>query len=335
MMTNVVAIKLGSSNTSIFKQGEGIVLFEPTLVCYTGSGKEREIKAFGSHAKRMMGRTDEFTFVSSPIVEGRIVDTDLAVSMLKHFLSKVITRSLLKPKIKAVVCVPMGLSAKERKAYEKVCFYSGIQDVILVPSIMAGAIGYNLPVNSPNGICVVNIGGGTTDIAVISANSIITGININVGGLVLDKAIEEKITHEYKLIIGKGVAEDIKEEIGSLFPNDCSNNEVNGVDPETRLAKSIVVEAKIVYDAIEPFFEKICIAIKSVVNACPPNIVEDVVNNGIYFMGGTSLITGAEQYFRKKLNLPVIIEDETTAIDVAGAGKLLSDSKLLKSISEL
>lgn len=334
-MTNVIAIKLGSSNTSIFKQGEGIVLIEPTLVCYTGSGKEREIKAFGSHAKRMMGRTDEFTFVSSPIKEGKIVDTDLAVSMLKHFLSKVITRSLLKPKIKAVVCVPIGLSSKERKAYEKVCYYSGIQDVILVPSIMAGAIGYNLPVDTPNGMCLVNIGGGSTDIAAISASSIITGINVNIGGLVLDRAVEECLLHEHNLIVGHGVAEDVKEEIGSLFPNDSSSAEVNGIDRDTRLARSVVVEAATIHKAIEPYFEKLVHAIKSVINACPPNIVEDIVNSGIFLMGGTSLITGAEQYFRKNLNLPIVIQDETTAIDVAGAGKLLSDSKLLKIISEL
>ena len=334
-MTNVIAIKLGSSNTSIFKQGEGIVLFEPTLACYTGSGKEREIKAFGSHAKRMMGRTDEFTFVSSPIKEGRIIDTDLAVSMLKHFLSKVITKSLIKPKIKAVVCVPIGLTAKERKAYEKVCYYSGIQDVIIVPSIMCGGIGYNLPVDMPNGLCLVNIGGGSTDIAVVSAGSIITGINISVGGQLLDSLVEEAILNAHNILIGAGTAEEVKQEIGSLFPNDTSNTEVNGVDKETRLARSVVVDAKTIYDGIEPYFQKIAVAIKSVINECPPNIVEDVVNNGIYFMGGTSLITGAEQYFRKALNMPIIVQDETTAIDVAGAGKLLHDAKLLKKISEL
>lgn len=334
-MTNVIAIKLGSSNTSIFKQGEGIVLFEPTLACYTGSGKEREIKAFGSHAKRMMGRTDEFTFVSSPIKEGRIVDTDLAVSMLKHFLSKVITKSLFRPKIKAVVCVPLGLTNKERKAYEKVCYYSGIQDVIIVPSIVCGGIGYNLPVDMPSGLCLVNIGGGSTDIAAISAGSIITGVNIGVGGEVIDKAIEEAILSAHNIIIGSGAAEDVKEEIGSLFPNDTSSAEVGGIDKETRLARSVVVDAKTIYDGIEPYFQKIVIAIKSVINECPPNIVEDIVNNGVYLMGGTSLITGAEQYFRKALNIPVIIQDETTAIDVAGAGKLLHDAKLLKKISEL
>lgn len=334
-MTNVIAIKLGSSNSSIFKQGEGIVLFEPSLVAYTGSGKEREIKAFGSHAKRMLGRTDEFTFVSSPIKEGRIVDTDLAVSMLKFFLSKVITRSIVKPKIKAVVCVPIGLTAKERKAYEKVCYYSGIHDYTLVPSVVCGAIGYNLPVSDPNGLCLVNIGGGSTDIAVVSGNSIISGVNINIGGLMLDKAIEKQVHEEYKLEIGGGVAEELKEEIGSLFHNDCSNAEITGVDEETRLARSVVVESKTVYTAIQPYFEKIATAIKAVLNACPPNILEDVCNTGIFIMGGTSHITGVEQFFRRVLNLPITTQDETTAIDVVGAGKLLHDAKELKKLSEL
>ena len=134
-------------------------------------------------------------------------------------MSKVITKSLIKTKIKAVVCVPIGLTAKERKAYEKVCYYSGIQDVIIVPSIMCGGIGYNLPVDMPNGLCLVNIGGGSTDIAVVSAGSIITGINISVGGQLLDSLVEESILNAHNILIGAGTAEEVKQEIGALFPN--------------------------------------------------------------------------------------------------------------------
>lgn len=334
-MTNVIAIKLGSSNSSIFKLGEGIVLFEPSLVAYTGSGKEREIKAFGSRAKKMLGRTDEFTYVSSPIKEGRIIDTDLAVSMLKFFLGKVMPASLFRPKVKAIVCIPMGLTDKERKAYEKVCYHSGIHDYTLVPSIVCGAIGYNLPVSEPSGLCLVNIGGGSTDIAVVSADSIISGINVNIGGELLDRAIEKEILKEHNIVIGAGVAEDLKEDIGSLFSNDASNAEVTGVDQETKLTKSVVVESRTIYDAIIPYFEKLVKAIKAVLNACPPNILEDVYNKGIYFMGGTSFVVGLEQYFRRALNLPALVQDETTAIDVIGAGKLLHDAKQIKKLSEL
>ena len=334
-MTYSIAIKLGSCNTSIFKQGEGIVLFEPSLVAYSGSGKERDIKAVGSRAKRMQGRTDEQTFVMSPIFEGRITDVELACVMLKSFLNKVIKKGIVKPKIKAVVCIPLGLTLEERKNFEKVCYSVGIQDVVLVPAVICGAIGYNFPVSEPNGICLVNIGGGSTDIAVVSCNSIIEGVNIGVGGEVIDRAIERHIADKFGVQIGIGVAEALKEEIGSLYKNDMSNAEVSGVDIETKMARDVVVESQDIYEVIENYFSKIVEAIKSVMNECPPNIIQDVDAKGVYLMGGTSLMTGVEQYFRKELGQSVKIEDYTTAIDVLGAGKLLSDAKLLKELSEL
>ena len=334
-MTYSIAIKLGSCNTSIFKQGEGIVLFEPSLVSYTGSGKNREIKAVGNRAKRMQGRTDDQTFVMSPIFEGRITDSELACVMLKSFLNKVIKRGLVKPKIRAVVCIPMGLTLEERKTFEKVCYTVGIQDVVLVPSIICGAIGYNFPVSEPNGICLVNIGGGSTDVAVVSLNSIIEGANICIGGAVLDKAIEKHIAGKFGVQIGIGVAESLKEEIGSLYKNDMSNAEVSGVDIESKMARNVVVESQDLYDVIENYFSKIVEAVKAVLNGCPPNIVKDVDDRGVYLMGGTSLMTGVEHYMRKELCVPIKVEDYTTAIDVLGAGKLLSDAKLLKELSEL
>lgn len=334
-MTYSIAIKLGSCNTSIFKQGEGIVLFEPSLVAFAGSGKDREIKAVGNRAKRMQGRTDDQTFVMSPIFEGRITDTELACIMLKSFLNKIIKRGIIKPRIKAVVCIPIGLTLEDRKNFEKVCYSVGIQDVILVPAIICGAIGYNFPVSEPNGACLVNIGGGSTDIAVVSLNSIISGVNIGVGGEVLDKAIEKHMANKFGVQVGLGVAEALKEEIGSLYKNDMSNAEVSGVDVNTKMARNVVVESQDLYEIIENYFSKIVEAIKSVINECPPNIVNDIDNRGIYLMGGNSLMTGVEQYLRKELGLTVKVEDYTTAIDVLGAGKLLSDAKLLKELSEL
>ena len=304
-MTYSIAIKLGSCNTSIFKQGEGIVLFEPSLVAYTGSGKDREVKAVGNRAKRMQGRTDNQTFVMSPIFEGRITDVDLACVMLKSFLNKIIKRGIVKPKVKAVVCIPIGLTLSERKAFEKVCYSVGIQDVVLVPAIICGAIGYNFPVSEPNGICLVNIGGGSTDIAVVSLNSIIQGVNIGVGGEVIDKAIEVHVANKFGVQIGHGVAEALKEEIGSLYKNDMSNAEVSGIDIETKMARDVIIESQDLYEVIEGYYSKIVEAIKTVLNSCPPNIVQDVGDYGIYLMGGNSLMTGVEQYFRKELGLSV------------------------------
>jgi len=308
-------------------------LFEPTLAAVQGDSKARAVLAVGSVAERMQGRTEGSINIYSPIKEGRVIDPELASVMLKAFLSKVVPNSILKPKIKAIVCLPLGLSLKERKAYDWVCHHAGIQDVVFVPSIMAGAVGYNLPVSDASGMCLVNIGGGSTDIATISLNSIIEGVNVGIGGNLLDNAIEQAILNHYQLKIGAGTAKKLKEEIGSLYPNDASNSEVGGVDSETGAIKTLVVESRVIYDAIVSYYEKIADGISAVISSNPANIIEDIQNQGVHLMGGASLITGAEQFFRKKLNLPIHIQDQTTAIDVIGAGKLLSEPKLLKVLS--
>ncbi len=334
-MNYSIAIKLGSSYTSIFKQGEGIVLFEPSLVAFSGSGKEQEIKAVGTRAKKMMGRTDDRTFVASPIKEGKIADAKLAQVMLQSFLAKVLGRGLVKPRVKAVVCVTLGFSVQDRKLLEEVCYNAGIQDVIIVPSIMCGALGYGLPIDEPKGACLVNIGGGSTDIAVVSMNSVIAGVNLNVGGIAIDHAIESCLAEEYNVKLGSGVAEKVKEEIGSLYKNDSSSIVVSAIDTQTKMPIDIEVSSLAINKPIEKYFNSIEEAIKTVLNSCPPNIVEDVCSRGIYLMGGTALLTGAEQYFRKALGVNIKMQDYTTAVDVLGAGKLLNNPEQLKAFEEI
>ena len=334
-MSLSVALKLGSCNTSIYKLGEGLVLFEPSMVaCLSGLG-EKTVVAVGKNAKRMQGRTEDSVAVCSPIFEGRIKDRDIAITMLKSFISAVVPNSLIKPKIKAVVCLPMGMTLKERKEVEFICNHAGIQDVVFVPAVIAGAVGYNLPIEDAVGTCVVNIGGGSTDIATISAGSIISGINIGIGGNLMDEAISKEIESTHGIKIGEGVATEVKEEIGSLYQNDISSVEVVGIDTETADGRFVVVESSTIYKAIEPLYEKITEAIKAVILSSPANIVEDIKNRGIYVMGGASLTTGLEQYLRKMLNIPVQILDQTTAVDVIGAGMMLQDAKLLKLCSKL
>lgn len=334
-MSQQISIKLGSSNTSIYKSGEGLVLFEPTLVAFQGEQKSRTVIAVGSAAERMLGRTGSDITICSPIKEGRVLDPELAMVMLKHFLAKVKPNSIFKSRIRAIVCTPLGMTLKEKKVLDWVCSHAGIQDIDLVPSIMAGAVGYNMPIGDPVGRCLVNIGGGSTDIATISLNSIIAGVNLGLGGIMMDRAIEQAILNYYQLNIGDGVAKKLKEEIGSLYPNDQSNTEVCGVDSETGETKNVIVESRVVYEAIGDFYNKICEGIMAVISGSPENIIEDIQNQGIYLMGGASLITGAEQFFRKKLNLPVYIQDNTTAVDVVGAGKLLNEPKLLRVLATL
>ena len=334
-MSQLIAVKLGSSNTAIYKADEGLVLFEPSLVAVQAGSGVRTVVAVGQKASRMQGRTEDSTVVCSPIFEGKIRDVELATVMLKSFISRVVPSFIVKPKIKALLCVPMGISLKDRKEFELVCHNAGIQDVDIIPSVVAGAIGYNLSIGEPVGKCLVNIGGGSTDVASVSLNSIIEGVNIGIGGNNLDRAIEQAIIDVYKLRIGDGVAQKLKEEIGSLYPNDSSDAEVSGVDVESGVAKTIVVDSRVIYEAIIVYFDKIVDAIKTVIISSPANIIEDIQNEGVYIMGGTSLMTGAEQYFRKRLSLPIHIQDNTTAIDVIGAGKVLKDNKLYKTVTRL
>lgn len=332
MATIQIAIKMGSSYTSIYKEDEGIVLYEPSYVAYAGVGKNREIKAIGEAAKRILGRTDESTTVISPVSSGVVDSAELTTVMLKYFISKVIPKSLFKPNIRAVVCTPLGLVESEFRAFEKVCFDAGISEVILIPSVLCGAIGYNINVSSPTGALVVNIGGGSTDIAVICNDTIISGTNISVGGIQMDLAIENLIAEKFGIIIGSGVAERVKKEIGSLYKKDKSNTEICGVDYETKFSKIDVVNSYDIYEVLDFYYNKIAVAVQGVINSCPPEIVSDISNEGMFLFGGGSLLTGTEQYFKSKLNIKVTLEEETNAIDVIGAGKLLSVPKKMRDI---
>lgn len=333
-MTHLIALKLGSSHTSIFKQGDGIVLYEPSLVAFSGTGRNRDIKAVGIKAKSISGRSSDDITTMSPIFQGIITDSELATVMLKTFISKIFPKKFIRHKIKAIVCVPLGITLPEQKAFERVCYNAGIQEVNLIPSVLCAGIGYSLPISRPGGTLLVNIGGGSTDIAVISLSSIVTGANIGIGGEQMDTAIQNVVLERYNLIISKGMAENIKKEVGSLYFNDQSSTEVIGVDATTKQSKNQIVVSNDVLSAVISYYENIAEAIRGIINSCSPDIVADINNNGLYLLGGAASITGSEQFFRKKLGIKVTLEDHTNAIDVIGAGKLLSDPKLLRSLEE-
>ncbi len=331
-MQELLAIKLGSTHTAIFKQGDGIVLYEPSLVAFSGVGKNKNIKAIGTKAKKISGRSADDTVTVSPVFEGLIQDVDLASTMLKHFLSKVFPHRIVKPRIKAICLIPLGTNLEDRKTFLKVCYNAGLQEVTLIPSTICAGIGYSLPIASPAGTLVVNIGGGSTDIAIISLSQIVAGVNIGIGGEHLDVAIQRYILDKFNLIISKSSAEMIKREVGSLYQNDGSSTEVVGVDNDTKLQRTDVIYSKDIYEAIEQYYSRIAEAIQGLINTCAPDIVTDINNDGAYLLGGGAAITGAEQYFRKKLGIKVTLQENTSAMDVIGAGKLLSDLKLLKEI---
>jgi len=332
MATISLAIKMGSCSTLIYKQGEGIVLSEPSMVAVQNDGKSRIIRAIGTKAKRILGKTDKNTQVISPIFRGVIIDTQLAEAMLKAFLTKVVPKSFIKPKIRAIVCVPIGISSLEIKNFEKVCTACGITESIFVPSALCGAVGMSLPVLSSDASFVVNMGGGTTDIAVISSGNIISGISVGFGGMDLDTAIENMIATEFKLLIGADSPEKIKLEIASLYKNDSSNEEIFGVDTISSQSRTDVISASDIYPVAEEHYHKIAIAIRDLLNTCSPEVVADIAARGVNVCGGASGISGLDQFLAAKLGLNVSVDESSNFIEIVGAGKLLSDNRTLKEI---
>lgn len=330
-MTELIALKLGSTTTTIFKQGEGLVLKEPSYIAVAGSLKSREIKAVGKEAKRMQGRTSGGVSVIAPINNGVVTDTELASSMLKTFLKRIFPRKFFKPHIKAVLCTPLGLSVSEKKNLEKVCYNAGIASVTMIPAIICYALGDDIPVDTSTGKLLVTIGGGTTNIAVVANNSIVSGVNISIGGTMINTAIEKMLIEKYGVSVGDGTAEKIKSETLSLLENDNSSIEVQGVNTSTRESQTIVVSSKDTYPIAVQYYEKIVEAVASVATTCPPDILADINREGIYVYGSHSQISGLAKFFKAKLGIKINVS-ETFKTDIHGASKLLDNPAQLNEI---
>jgi len=327
-----LAIDMGSTYTTIFKKGSGIVLKEPTVLCLEKSGKTTKVKEIGLKAKKMQGRTGTGSAVVYPIVEGVIKNVDLCIEMLKYFLNKVTPFSVVKPKIRAVVTIPCGLSEDEVNDYEKVMYGAGIGRINLVPGILASAIGDDVKVSQPRGSLIVNIGGGKTEIAVISLNSILSGCSLSIGGKLMDTAIVEYVKDLLNVSISDTTAERIKQEVASLYDSDRSSTQFSGADISSNRPVTEVVNAKQISVAVSTFYDDIIRTIEGVINSCKPDIVADITETGVVLSGGGSAITGLESYFRKKLDLPITVSENPSDSVIIGAGKLVSDEFLLENI---
>ena len=334
-MKQLIALKLGSTMTTIFKQGEGLVLKEPSMIAISGSLKSLEVKAVGKEAKRMQGRIGGSTSVVYPINNGVITDSELATAMLKLFLKKVFPRKFFKPNIKAILCTPLGINLKERKTFEKVCYNAGIADVTIIPAIICSAVGDDIPVNTNNGKLLVNIGGGTTNIAVMAMNNIISGINISIGGTSIDKAVENLVAEKFNIRLGEGIAQKIKEEVLSLLESDTASIEVQGINITTKENESKIITSKDIYPVATYYYGKIAEAILGVINTCPPDIINDIKHEGLYLFGSNSEVNGIAKFYKNKLGINVITYDHNRT-DIIGAAKILDNptqyQELLKSI---
>ncbi len=325
-----MAVDLGTANTLVYVRGRGIVLNEPSVVALnTNNG---QIVAVGVEAKRMIGRTPGNIVAIRPLKDGVIADFDVTERMLRYFIQKVHRRShMAKPRL--VVAVPSGITGVEQSAVKEAGHQAGARRVYIIEEPMAAAIGAGLPIHEPTGNMVVDIGGGTTEVAVISLGGIVTSQSIRVGGDELDQAIITFGKKEYSLMLGERTAEEIKMALGSAFPaEDEPHAEIRGRDLVSGLPKTVVISAAEVRKAIEEPVNLVVDAVKNTLDKCPPELAGDVMDRGIALTGGGALLRGLESRIREETGMPVQVADNPLDSVVLGTGKCVEDFETLRQV---
>jgi rod shape-determining protein MreB len=325
-----MAVDLGTANTLVYVRGRGIVLNEPSVVALnTNNG---QVVAVGVEAKRMIGRTPGNIVAVRPLKDGVIADFDVTERMLRYFIQKVHKRSrMAKPRI--VVAVPSGITGVEQSAVKEAGHQAGARKVYIIEEPMAAAIGAGLPVNEPTGNMVVDIGGGTTEVAVISLGGIVTSQSIRIGGDELDQAIITFGKKEHSLMLGERTAEEIKLALGSAFPaRDEPHAEIRGRDLVSGLPKTVLISAAEIRRAIDEPITLIIDAVKSTLDKCPPELAGDVMDRGIALTGGGALLRGLDQRIREETGMPVNIADSPLDSVVLGTGKCVDDFDTLRQV---
>jgi rod shape-determining protein MreB len=325
-----MAVDLGTANTKVHVKGQGIVLMEPSVVAIDKfSGK---VLSVGSEAKRMLGRTPGNIVAIRPLKDGVIADFDVTESMLRYFIQKVHRRSFaVKPRV--VVCVPSGVTEVEKRAVFEATLQAGARAVYLIEEPMAAAIGAGLPVQEPTGSMVVDIGGGTTEVAVVSLGGIVTCQSIRVGGDEFDDAIIAHVKKEYNVMVGERTSEEIKMEIGSAYPlPDEEDAEIRGRDLLTGLPRNIILSSEEIRNAIEEPVLSIVQAVKSTLEKTPPELASDLMDRGIVLTGGGSQLRNLDERLRQETAMPVHLAEDPLTCVVIGSGMALDEIKVLKRV---
>jgi rod shape-determining protein MreB len=328
-----MAIDLGTSSTLIYVQGKGIVLNEPSVVAI--EKKSNTILAVGSEAKRMVGRTPGNITAIRPMKEGVIADFEMAERMLRYFITKVHNRSaFVRPRI--IIGVPSRITQVEQRAVKESAELAGAREVYLIEEPVAAAIGAGLPITEPSGNMVVDIGGGTTDIAVISLGGIVYSESVKVAGDQIDAAIISHIKREYSLLIGEHMAERVKFEIGSAYPlPEKAQMMVKGRDLISGIPRTIVVEDTEIREALQESISTIVSAIKVALENTPPELAGDIIDRGIVLTGGGSLLKGLDARLRDETALPIVTVDDPLISVVLGVGKTLEELSLLQNVASM
>src|SRR6266545_4130339 len=324
-----MAVDLGTANTLVYVRGRGIALNEPSVVALnTDTGK---IVAVGVQAKKMIGRTPGNIVAVRPLKDGVIADFDVTERMLRYFIQKVHRRHLAKPRL--VVAVPSGITGVEQSAVKEAGHQAGARRVYIIEEPMAAAIGAGLPIHEPTGNMVVDMGGGTTEVAVISLGGIVTSQSIRVGGDELDQAIITFGKKEYSLMLGERTAEEIKMAIGSAFPaEDEPHAEIRGRDLVSGLPKTTVISAEEIRRAIDEPLSVIVDAVKTTLDKCPPELAGDVMDRGIALTGGGALLRGLDERIREETGMPVHVADDPLDSVALGTGKCVEDFDTLRQV---
>lgn len=334
MLSSDMAIDLGTANTLVYVAGRGIVLNAPSVVAIMNRGGKKHVLAVGDEAKMMLGRTPGNIEAIRPMRDGVIADFEIAEEMIKHFIRKVHNRrSFANPKI--IVCVPSGSTAVERRAIQDSALSAGARKVHLIEEPMAAAIGAGLPVTEPTGSMVVDIGGGTTEVAVLSLGGIVYARSVRVGGDKMDDAIVAYIRRNHNLLIGEATAERIKKEIGSACPPPDGSGktmEIKGRDLMNGVPREITVSQRQIAEALAEPVGAIVEAVKVALEATPPELAADIVDKGIVLTGGGALLGALDEVLRDETGLPVSIADEPLSCVALGTGKALEHPKMMKHV---
>jgi rod shape-determining protein MreB and related proteins len=326
-----MAVDLGTANTLVYVRGRGIVLSEPSVVAI--DSRTGEVHAVGIEAKRMLGRTPGTISAIRPLKDGVIADFDVTEEMLRHFIQKVHQSRFAHPRV--VVCVPSGVTGVEKRAVEEACLSAGARQAYLIEEPMAAAIGAGLPVGEPTGSMVVDIGGGTSEVAVISLGGIVVSQSIRVGGDELDEAIINYVKREYKLLIGQQTAEEVKLEIGSAFPMDEEvQAEIRGRDMVSGLPKTVVLTSEEIRGALEEPVSQIIDAVKETLDRTPPELASDIMDRGIMLAGGGSLLQGIEERLRHETQMPAHLAESPLTCVAVGSGRSLEEFEAIHRSSK-
>jgi rod shape-determining protein MreB len=330
VFSNDVAIDLGTANTLVYLRGKGIVLNEPSVVAVDRTtGK---VIAVGKEAKSMLGRTPDEIVAVRPLKDGVIADFEKTEDLLREFIQKALRRrTWVRPRI--IICVPSGITEVEKRAVQDSAQHAGAREVLLVPEPIAAAIGVGLPVGKPSGNMIIDIGGGTTEIAVMALNSIVNQQSIRVGGDEMDEAIVQYVKKAYNLLIGEQTAEAIKIKIGSAFRLEQEEEmEIKGRDLVAGIPKTMKISSVEVREALSEPLQQIVDALMQSLEKTPPELASDIVDRGIVMTGGGSLLRGIDMLLREATNLPITVAEDPLTCVVLGTGKILDDPTLYEKV---